>query len=99
MTWADMDDSVEAWTDHVMQPRLGGSVFPAYFGSWTSSLAYQPTRPPEVGSHGPLRAPRGRVHNLPGRETASPEYYSVLPSEGSRVRVFQDIFEAQISIL
>ncbi|KAK3306254.1 uncharacterized protein B0T15DRAFT_534821 [Chaetomium strumarium] len=38
MLRADCDYSLEAWAYKMMQPVIGGTVVPAYFGSWTFSL-------------------------------------------------------------
>ncbi|KAL2021345.1 hypothetical protein VTK56DRAFT_7316 [Thermocarpiscus australiensis] len=103
MSQADRDYSIEAWAYRMMQPVIGGTVVPAYFGSWTFAL--------DTGRPNQQRWVRMiLIELIQGEcmldmiiraEDKCRKYevdYSLLPPEHFRLRVLQNILEAHLTI-
>lgn len=101
MSLADRDYSIEAWAYRLMQPVIGGVVVPAYHGSWTFQL--------DTNQAGQRRWVRMIIIELIKGECmldiirradtglAKPNYV-LLPPEPFRLRVLQNIIEAETRI-
>ena len=101
MTWADRDYSIEAWAYRIMQPLIGGTVVPAYFGSWTFAL--------DTDQPGKRRWVRMIIIELiqgecmldiilRAEQGGDMMDYSLLPLDEFRIRVLQNIIEAETTI-
>ena len=101
MSSADRDYSTEAWAYRIMQPLIGGTVIPAYHGSWTFAL--------DTSRPGQRRWVRMILIELVRGECmldiilrANDRHervdYSLLPPEQFRLRVLQNIIDAETTI-
>lgn len=102
MTWADRDYSIEAWAYRMMQPVIGGTIVPAYFGSWTFAL--DTTRPNQQRWVRMIlieliqgECMLDMISRAEDEERRSVDY-SLLPPEPFRIRVLQNILEAKQTI-
>lgn len=101
MTQADRDYSIEAWAYRCMHPRFGGSLVPAYFGSWTFSL--ETGRP--LGRERWVRMillelVKGEcmADIIKRAQKDNTIDYSLLPPDEFRIRVLQNLIEALIKL-
>jgi hypothetical protein len=101
MTCADRDYSIEAWAYRIMQPVIGGTVVPAYHGSWTFAL--------DTHRPGQQRWVRMIIIELVqgecmldvirrAEEGSKGVDYTLLPTEPFRLCVLQNILEAKLKI-
>jgi serine/threonine protein kinase len=104
MTSADRDYSIEAWAYRIMQPVIGNTgIVPTYHGSWTFALqTSQPGRQRwvrmiliELIQGECMLDLVSRAETEPGNGKMD---YSLLPPEGFRLRVLQNILEAEHTI-
>ncbi|KAL2127513.1 hypothetical protein VTI74DRAFT_10621 [Chaetomium olivicolor] len=111
MTWADRDYSIKAWAYRTMQPVIGGTIVPRYFGSWTFAL----DAAPPGASHSDAGQQRKRwvrmilIERVQGEcmfnmierariRNSDDIDYSLLPPEHFRLRVLRNILEAEMAI-
>jgi hypothetical protein len=103
MLLADRDYSIEAWAYRTMQPLIGGTVVPSYFGSWTFALDTgcrdQPQRwvrmiPMELIQGECMLDMITQAETNAGRNVD----YGQLPPEDFRVRVLRSIIESKLNL-
>ncbi|EAQ84161.1 predicted protein [Chaetomium globosum CBS 148.51] len=104
MKWADRDYSIEAWAYRTMLPVIGNTgIVPAYHGSWTFALQTdQPGRQRWVRMI-LIELVQGEcmldLMNRGEKEPGSGKMdYALLPPEEFRLRVLQNILEAEVTI-
>ncbi|KAL2146237.1 hypothetical protein VTI28DRAFT_4816 [Corynascus sepedonium] len=96
MSFADRDYSVEAWAYRTMQPVIGGTFVPAYYGSWTFAIGERWVRMILIG----LVQGECMLDIITGAEDkiGLTVDYARLPPEDFRIRVLKNIWEANLFI-
>lgn len=101
MSSADKDYSTEAWAYRIMQPLIGSTVIPAYHGSWTFALDTSWPGQRRWVCMILIELVRGDcmldiiLRANDGHERVD---YSLLPAEQFRLRVLQNIIDAETTI-
>ncbi|KAG7290329.1 hypothetical protein NEMBOFW57_000329 [Staphylotrichum longicolle] len=101
MTRADMDYSIEAHAYSTMQPVIGGTIVPAYYGSWTFAQdTNQPDRQRWIRMILVEFIQGECMLDIIRRAETGPDSldYSLLPPEKIRLCVLQNILEAKATL-
>ncbi|KAK3290185.1 uncharacterized protein B0H64DRAFT_413585 [Chaetomium fimeti] len=105
MSRADEDYAVEAWAYRGMQSVIGGTVVPAYFGSWTFPLDTNHNNRQRWVRMILLELIQGEclADIMKRAETgaappAAPVDYSLLPPDDFRLRVLRSVIDSKLAV-